>query len=40
MNTLYNEYGIELTEFDEDDMTQVNDDIFAPGANPAATGGG
>ena len=38
-DTLLNEYGIEITEFDEGEMTQVNNDVFAPGANPAATGG-
>lgn len=40
VDTLRDEYGIEVTEFDEEDMTQVNGDIFAPGANPSATGGG
>ena len=40
MDTLRNEYGIEITEFDEGDMTQTSQDVFAPGANPAATGGG
>ena len=37
-NTLKNEYGIEITEFDEDDMIQVNNDIFAPGAKDSAGG--
>jgi len=40
MDTLKNEYGIELTEFDESDMIQSSQDVFAPGANPSATGGG
>mgnify|MGYP001432370121 CR=1 FL=1 len=40
MDTLKNEYGIEITEFDEGDMMQTSQDIFAPGANPSATGGG
>jgi hypothetical protein len=40
LNTLRNEYGIEVSEFDESTMEETNDDIFAPGANPAATGGG
>jgi hypothetical protein len=37
LDTLRNEYGIEISEFDE---AAIDDDIFAPGANPAATGGG
>ena len=40
MDTLKNEYGIEITEFDENDMMQSSQDVFAPGANPSATGGG
>lgn len=40
IDTLRNEYGIEVTEFDEEEMTQTNQDIFAPGANPSTTGGG
>jgi hypothetical protein len=40
LDTLRNEYGIEVSEFDESTMEETNDDIFAPGANPAATGGG
>ena len=40
IDTLRDEYGIEITEFDESNMTQTNRDVFAPGANPAATGGG
>ena len=40
IDTLREEYGIEITEFDESDMTQTSQDVFAPGANPTATGGG
>lgn len=40
IDTLREEYGIELTEFDEEEMEQISDDVFAPGANPSATGGG
>ena len=40
IDTLRDEYGIEITEFDEEDMTQTNQDVFAPGANPSTTGGG
>lgn len=38
VNTLRDEYGIEITEFDEDDMTSVNNDIFAPGAKDGGGG--
>ena len=38
VNTLRDEYGIEVTEFDEEDMTQVNNDIFAPGAKDSGGG--
>lgn len=40
IDTLREEYGIELTEFNEEEMEKTSDDVFAPGANPAATGGG
>ena len=40
IETLKNEYGIEMTEFDESELIQTSNDAFAPGANSAATGSG
>lgn len=40
IETLENEFGIEVSEFDEQDMEQTSDDIFAIGANPAGAGVG
>ena len=40
IDTLRDQYGIEVTEFDEGNIMQSSQDIFAPGANPSATGAG
>lgn len=40
IDILENEFGIETTEFDTQDMEQTSDDIFAVGANPAGAGVG
>ncbi len=38
LEILENEFGIEVTEFDEQDLEQTSDDTFAIGANPAGAG--
>ena len=40
MDTLENEYGIKVMEFDEDEMEQTSRDNFAVGAYAGGTGGG
>ena len=40
IDTLRDQYGIEVTEFDEGNIMQSSQDVFAPGANPSATGAG
>lgn len=40
MDTLENEYGIKVMEFDEDEMEQTSRDEFAVGAYAGGTGGG
>ena len=37
---LENQFGIEISEFDEQDLEQTSDDVFAIGANPAGAGVG
>jgi len=39
LETLEQEFGIEISEFDNQDMEKTSDDIFAIGANPAGAGG-
>ena len=38
LSILEEEFGIETTEFDDQEMEQTSDDTFAVGANPAGAG--